>query len=261
MLSPFPGIDPFIEDQGRWGDLHMRVLGYCCDALIERLPDDYVAQFDEQVYLVQPEPDTSRIVRPDVAILRDDSGPPGGRPRPGGAATLEPVAIALDTDVGVEVREVWLEILRLPDLRLVTALELFSPTNKVGTGRERYLAKRLALIERPIHLVELDLLVGGRRPPMRRELPRGDYFAFVSRAERRPYSDVYAWTVRDPLPTIPIPLESPDPDIPLDLAAILATAYDRGRYARLLRYDDPLSLAFKPDDRAWAEERGRASGR
>ena len=35
----------------------------------------------------------------------------------------------------------------------------------------------------------------------------------LSRADRRPDADVYAWTVRDPLPSIPIPLLPPDPDV------------------------------------------------
>ena len=95
---------------------------------------------------------------------------------------------------------------------------------------------------------------------MARPLPRGDYFAFVSRTERRPRSDVYAWSLRDPLPTIPIPLLSPDPDIPLDLAAIFATVYQRGRYEQSIDYGEPLVLPLSAEDRAWAENgRGPAS--
>jgi hypothetical protein len=32
------------------------------------------------------------------------------------------------------------------------------------------------------------------------------------------------------------------------------TAYDRGRYARKLRYDRPLVPALAPEDDAWARE-------
>jgi Protein of unknown function (DUF4058) len=84
-------------------------------------------------------------------------------------------------------------------------------------------------------------------------LPSGDYFALISRAERRPDSEVYAWTVRDRLPSIPIPLASPDDDVAVDLGAVFTTAYSRGRYARLIDYTTAPSVLRKPEDRAWAE--------
>jgi hypothetical protein len=49
---------------------------------------------------------------------------------------------------------------------------------------------------------------------MESPLPPGDYFALIARAERRPDCDVFAWTVRDRLPTIPVPLLAPDADLP-----------------------------------------------
>jgi Protein of unknown function (DUF4058) len=51
---------------------------------------------------------------------------------------------------------------------------------------------------------------------------------------------------------------APDPDIPLDLGAVNATAFEKGRYARSIRYDTPLAIALIPDDRAWAEARAKA---
>ncbi len=86
---------------------------------------------------------------------------------------------------------------------------------------------------------------------------RGDYNALISRRERRPLSDVYSWSIRDRLPTIPIPLMAPDPDVPLDLAAIFATVYQRGQYERSIDYMAPLSLPMSATDRAWAENLAR----
>lgn len=82
-----------------------------------------------------------------------------------------------------------------------------------------------------MHLIEVDLIRAGPRLKLNRPLPAGDYFAFLSRADRRPECDVYAWTVRDALPALPIPLRTPDGDIPVDLAAAFRMTYDRGRYA------------------------------
>ena len=68
----------------------------------------------------------------------------------------------------------------------------------------------------------------------------------VARAKRRPDCDVYAWTVRDRLPAIPIPLLAPDPDIVLDLGGVFAMAYERGRYGRLIDYNRPLTHRAQP---------------
>ena len=109
--------------------------------------------------------------------------------------------------------------------------------------------------------MEFDFLRGGQRLPMGRALPRGDYYALVARAQRRPDCEVYAWTIRDPLPPIPIPLPAPDPDVMLDLGTVFTTAYERGRYARLIDYTAPLALVRKAADRAWAEGIARRARR
>ena len=158
-----------------------------------------------------------------------------------------------------EVVEKRIAIRRFPNRELVTAIELLSPSNKQLPGSVLYDEKRLELIHQEVHLVELDLLIGGQRLPMKGELPEGHYYAFVSRAERRFLSHTYAWTIRDPLPTIPIPLKAPDPDIPLDLAPIFATVYERARLGRSIDYAAPLRLPLSQEDRAWAEALARSA--
>jgi hypothetical protein len=79
-------------------------------------------------------------------------------------------------------------------------------------------------------------------------------YAFISRGNRRPNCDVFAWSVRQALPRIPIPLRAPDNEVSLDLPALFVVGYERGRYARALDYSAPLELPLAPADRAWAEE-------
>ena len=114
----------------------------------------------------------------------------------------------------------------------------------------------MSLIARAVHLLELDFLIAGRRLPMGRPM-RGIYNALVSRAGRRPISDVFSWSIRDPLPIIPVSLVAPNADITLDLASVFSTAYQRGRYERSIDYAVPLELPLSPDDRTWAEELAR----
>jgi hypothetical protein len=155
--------------------------------------------------------------------------------------------------------EIYLEILHLPDEKVVTIVELLSPSNKAGAGRRDYLARRHGLMIPDVHLVELDFLIGGHRLRMERPMPPGDYYAVIARAERRPDCDVFAWTLRDPLPVIPIPLLPPDPDVLVDLAPPFASVHERGRYARLIRYHAPLDLPLTEEDRVWAEEQARTA--
>ena len=112
-------------------------------------------------------------------------------------------------------------------------------------------------ISNVVHLIELDLLLAGPRLPMAGPLPPGDCYAFVARAGLRPNCDVYAWSIRRGLPLIPIPLRRPDPDLMLDLAAVYATAHERGRYGRRLDYAKPLGLPLADADRSWVEQRLR----
>lgn len=49
-------------------------------------------------------------------------------------------------------------------------------------------------------------------------------------------------------------LLAPDPDIILDLAAVDATTFERGRYARSIDYSASLTIPLPPEDCAWAEE-------
>jgi Protein of unknown function (DUF4058) len=69
-----------------------------------------------------------------------------------------------------------------------------------------------------------------------------------------------SWSIRDPLPTIPVPLMAPDPDISLDLAAVFGAVYRRGQYERSIDYQAPLELPLAPKDRTWAQKRARARG-
>jgi Protein of unknown function (DUF4058) len=93
---------------------------------------------------------------------------------------------------------------------------------------------------------------------MARPLPAGDYDTFVSRGEARPNAEVYAWSVRDVLSRVPVPLLEPDPDVPLDLELACTQTYKSGRYDDVIDYAAPLTVPLAPEDRVWAEGLARS---
>lgn len=250
MASPFPGMDPYLEDPAYWPDFHKRFLNYWCEAVAAKLPDNYDARMDESINLVQMSPEVIKLIYPDIAVSREARGTKRVHAKGAGTLLLEPVHV--QHEILDEVRQARIEILKLPERTLVAVLEMLSPFNKRGDGFDQYRAKRTAILGQKVHRVELDLLVGGQRLPMREPLPRADYYALVSRAENRPDCEVYCWDVRDPFPTIPIPLRPPDRDIHIDLAKVFHDAYERGRYARVLKYAKPPAAPLRCKDAQWA---------
>ncbi len=255
MPSPFPGMDPFIESQ-KWEDFHTDFIPAIRAALTPKLRPRYVVEVERRVYL-ESGPDRQPMTfvadaavhasRPD----RDWSPEASGG---GGVAVVETVQpIVAMIPMPQEQREPRLLLRRAGDQQVITVIELLSPTNKkpAATGARIYEKKRMKILQTDVHLVELDLLRGGRRPPLSPR-PRGDYFAMVSRKQRRPSVEVYAWTLWHRLPTIPIPLDGDDPDVMLDLQAAFDTTYDRAGYDYSIRYDEPIAPPLsEPDAMRW----------
>lgn len=252
MPSPFPGMDPYLEESACWADFHSTFINYLRNALNERLPDNYDARIEERVTVINSFDKPAQQFVSDIGIGQE-SGWAAARPPHGTVAgLLEPVTVPLI--IPERERQHFIEIYDYPDQTLVAVLEVLSPTNKFARGRDDYLSKRDALLNQQVHLIEIDLLVGGQRLPAAEPLPAGDYFVFVAHGERRPYCDVYHWGVRQPLPAVPIPLNPPDADLIIELQPIFAEAFARGRYDRRLRYSAAPRARLSRIDRQWAAQ-------
>ncbi len=250
MPSPFPGMNPYLEQEEIWQDFHQSFIPLVRAVLAEQLRPAYVVKVEEHLFIHELPAEERRL------LGRADASRATPRPAPGlpsAVALLEaPSYVRLPVAVDVE-RHSYLEIRDRRGRELVTVIELLSPSNKrPGPDREQYLAKRLQFLHSNVHLVEIDLLRGGPRLPVD-ELTECDYYALVSRWEDRPRAGVWPIRLRDPLPVLPIPLRAPDPNARLDLQQVLHRVYDEAGYADYLYAGTPQPPLIA-DDAAWARQ-------
>jgi hypothetical protein len=254
MASPFPGMDPFIESQ-QWSDFHATIVPLFREMIAPALGERYVCTVEKYVYLLAEDDSITRQVSPDVNVIEELQTFERSAPRSIGSqsvATLEPQVLKLSAPPQTELK--YLMIRDREGGEIITVIELLSPVNKSrGEGQQEYLRKRTEFVRSPAHIVEIDLLRGGVRLPFDDPLPPADFLASVARSERRPDADVYSWQLRDPLPTIPIPLRADDGDVPLDLQAAFTRVYDAAQYFKLLKYDRPVLPRLSADDEQWVQ--------
>jgi hypothetical protein len=243
MPSPFPGMDPYIEGQ-RWRDFHTRLITVLGEMLTPNVRPRYIVEVEEYVYLAREDEDPDRLFAPDVAVVEASSQPIAA---PAAVVLAEPAIHTVP--MPARYRQAFLTIRDRQMQNVVTVIELLSPWNKAaGQGRNDYLGKRWNVFYSLANLVEIDLLRGGQRLPTREPLAPADYYAFVFRRRNVPQVEVYSCTLRDRLPTIPIPLAVEDPDVTLDLQAALTTTYDRAGYDYALDYSRPVAPPFEAAD-------------
>lgn len=250
MKSPFPGMDPYLE--AHWGDVHSSLIIYARDQLRPRLPDDLRARVEERVFVEAPGAG-ERSIYPDVRIVEAERPGVGSRVFEGGLAVAEPLVVAYAGDEPVTER--FVEIIDAGSGgRVVTTIEFLSPANKrPGKGRALYLQKQEELMDGAVSSVEIDLLRGGIRTfaiPVE-ALPathRAGYAACVRRGWELGRYELYAFSIRERLPAIRIPLRKSDADVPLDLQALVDLCYQNGGYDTV-DYSGEPDPAFDTDER------------
>jgi hypothetical protein len=245
-------MDPYLEFQPFWSDFAPKLLTELSNTLLAQVFPRYDVRIEEYL-LVTADQERDHRVEPDVVVSTTPAWSPGGA----ATALLDVQATELDYPESEPRKQRRLSLIHRATGRVVTVMELLSAYNKQPgeLGRDAYLAKRAEFIASPCHLVELDLLRGGRRLPMVGTLPPGAYYALIGRAEQRPHCQVIAWSLRAPLPAMPIPLLAEDPEAALDLQAVFRAAYEPALYDRRLPYDTPLAPAPAAADIAWIKDR------
>ena len=69
MPSPFPGMDPYLEDPGLWPDVHHRFISATSELLQDRVSPKYLVRVEERVYVAGPDDETRLQRIPDVHVI------------------------------------------------------------------------------------------------------------------------------------------------------------------------------------------------
>ncbi len=253
MHSPFPGMNPYLEDPELWPGVHGRLIvampaaGYAyADSLSPQLRPKYFVAIEERVYQTTGE-DRLLVGIPDVIVQRPPATTNPTMPNvPVAAPPAQPPTVTVP--MPETVKERYLEVRHAGTKEVVTVIEVLSPKNKrTGEGRNAYETKRLRVLGSSTHLVEIDLLRAAEPMPILGNSIQSDYRLLVSRGERRPKADLYAFNLPSEIPSFPLPLRSEDPEPLLNLQILLSELYDRASYDLIIDYSrepvPPLSEA------------------
>jgi len=247
MASPFPGMDPYLEDPEQWPDVHHRLIVAIADALVPRVRPKYRVVIEKRTFFDLPG-DLKFTAIPDVGVLREARAPYG-----------DPIQVAVP--MVEEMRQGYLKIRNVATGEVITVVELLSPTNKrPGKGRAEYEDKRLQILSSRVNLVEIDLLRDGEPLQIFGNGHHTAYRILVSRARRRPDADLYAFGIREPIPAFPLPLARGDDEPPVDLQTLLRDVYDRAGYDLAVDYRGEATPPLQGDDAAWADALLRERG-
>jgi hypothetical protein len=216
MPSPFPGMDPYLEDENHWPAFQHALVAALYQALLPNLVDRYRARVGQRHYVTEQALFTS--------IIRDEH------------------------------HEEFVEVRQRNDGRLVTLLDVVSPTNKtLPAARQAYLDKRQEAKGAGASVVEIDLVLQGQ-PTLeysRDGLPDWDYAVTVTRSTQPERYEIYTATLQKKLPRFRLPLSADDRDAVLDLQTVFTRCYDQGTFCARIDYGRDPATALIDDDRKW----------
>ena len=219
MPSPFPGMDPYLEDDQLWPAFHHQLVMCLYQLMTQSLGDRYRARVGQRHYVTEQALFTS--------VVREEH------------------------------HEDYIEIRHRNDGRLVTLVDMVSPCNKTThAGRTAYHGKRQEGRAANANLVELDLVLQGQ--PMidytRDGLPDWDYTVTVTRPVLPEQHEIYSTTLQKKLPSFKLPMATGETEKVYDLQQTFARCYDQGGFGSKVDYaKEPLAVV-QDDDRRWLRD-------
>lgn len=257
MPSPFPGMNPYLENPRFWHEIHKWLTILIAEIMNPKIRPKYWISVEERVYqttengdgtLLVGIPDNVVIGQSRVNIVSSSTGAVAVAVPP-----TQPVQINLP--MPETVKEWYLEVREVGTDEVITVMEILSPKNKqAGEGRKSYMQKREKVLGSSTHLIEIDLLRQGKPMPMLNQDLKTHYRIVVSRSQTRPRADLYAFNLQQEIPSIPLPLQAEDEEPLIPLQSLLHTLYERGSYDLRVDYQKKPIPALSTEDDTWANQ-------
>jgi hypothetical protein len=176
-------MDPYIEQRDFWGDFYNDLAAEIRAQLNQQIQPKYFARNTRYITYDVLEIASSAVVDqhgiyPDVAVWRSQPATEYASTNP--AITSPPVERLVAYEIPFRQHNV--EIRAAETKALVTVIEILSPVNK-RPGHEayqEYQRKRRDILRSPAHLLEIDLLRAGTRPPLESPVPEAPYYVVLS---------------------------------------------------------------------------------
>ncbi len=219
MPSPFPGMDPYLENEDHWSTFQPLLVHAVHQLLQPGLLDRYRARVGERQYTSEQILFTS--------ISREEH------------------------------EESFIEVRQRSDGRLITLIEAVSPANKTtAEGRKVYCERRDEAKRMSVNLVEIDLILQGT--PLieyaQDSVPTWDYAVVVTRWTQPDRCEIYSTTLAKRLPRFRLPLASDDRDTVFDLQAAVARAYEQGGFSGRIDYAKTPQARLSDENRKWMND-------
>jgi Protein of unknown function (DUF4058) len=258
MSSPFPGMNPYLENPELWSEVHHRLITAIAIAISLPIRPKYRVAIEKRTYKFDSE-DSLLIGIPDVAIFKAKKTDKRSDLSTGKTAVMtlpetENKSVTVTLPLPLEIREGYLEIREVATGNVITVIEVLSPTNKrTKEGRNAYLEKRQQLLASYTNLVEIDLIRVGEKMPILTNIPDTDYGILIARSHRLPSAQLFAFTVRESIPNFPIPLQPSEQEIELNLQKLLSEIYEQAAFDLTIDYNQNPVPDLLVKDREWME--------
>ena len=253
MPSPFPGMNPYLEHPEIWPGVHHWLIVELARFLSPQLRPKYRVAVEVRMY--------ETIGKQSLLVGIPDLTIKGSQPTTKQSITNVAVAQPPTQPQTVEVplpetiKQGYLEVREVGSGEVVTAIEILSPINKrSGKGRQQYESKRNKVLGSSTHLVEIDLLRKGQPMPVYHSNMPTNYRILVSRGDRRPQADLYAFNLPDTIPSFPLPLKSGDTEPLVDLQLLLNNIYDQASYDLAIDYTQEPVPPLLEEERVWVNK-------
>lgn len=259
MVSPFPGMNPYLEHPELFPGLHHLLISEIARFLSPRLRPKYRVAVEVRMYETTDE--SSLLVGiPDVSIKSTSATTSFDNLNVALATpSTEPARVILP--MPITIREGYLEVKEVATEALITTIEILSAANKrSGKGRKAYEEKREEVLRSRTNLVEIDLLRKGQAMPFTGNTISSDYRILICRGQERPYGNLYAFNLQNVIPAFSLPLRPGDTEPTLDLQELLNSVYDIYDYDLVVDYSKDVIPSLSPDNAAWLDELLREKG-